>query len=78
MEVGAKKTPQREEASRVFGISDAAERFGVSTSTLKRGVKKGTFPAPIEISERRVGWLERDIVTWQQQRAEAVRAKSTA
>ncbi len=53
---------------RIFGASDAAARFGVSFSTLKRGWPKGIYPAPIRVSENRIGWLEADILIWQRER----------
>lgn len=34
------------------------EKLGVSPTTLWRMVKRGEFPAPIQISPGRVGWLE--------------------
>jgi len=33
---------------------------------LFRKVKDGTFPAPLQLGARRIGWRESDITTWQQ------------
>ena len=55
-------------AGRIFGAAGAAERLGVSVSTLKRGWPEGRFPPPIRTSESRIGWLETDIIRWQRDR----------
>ena len=39
---------------------------GLPRSTLYFFVKQGTFPAPIKIGVRSVGWLESDIAAWQE------------
>lgn len=53
---------------RIFGAAEAAACFGVSFSTLKRGWPVGRFPAPIRVSQNRIGWLEVDIARWQRER----------
>lgn len=55
-------------ACRIFGAADAAERLGISVSTLKRGWPKGVYPAPIRISEHRIGWLESELAQFQNER----------
>lgn len=45
-------------------LEDAADSIGTSTSTLQRMVRAGEFPAPRQISGRRVGWLIREIEEW--------------
>jgi len=57
-------------AGRIFGIAGAAERLGVSVSTLKRGWPEGRYPAPIRTSASRIGFLESDILRWQRERVE--------
>lgn len=55
-------------AGRIFGAAGAAERLGVSVSTLKRGWPIGRYPSPIRTGENRIGWLEVDILRWQRER----------
>jgi len=43
-----------------------------SRTTIYRGVRAGTFPAPIRITERRVAWRESDVQAWIQSRGEEV------
>ena len=39
-------------------------RTGLSRSTIYERIKEGTFPAPISLGARAVGWLESDIDLW--------------
>jgi prophage regulatory protein len=39
-------------------------RTGLSRSTIYLRIKKGSFPKPIKLSERAVGWLEQEIDAW--------------
>lgn len=43
---------------KVLGKKIICEMLGVSPTTLWRMVKRGDFPAPIQISPGRVGWVE--------------------
>ncbi|TIX72071.1 MAG: AlpA family phage regulatory protein [Mesorhizobium sp.] len=38
---------------------------GLPRSTIYDRIQKNTFPAPIKIGVRSVGWLEQDIAAWQ-------------
>ncbi|APW48445.1 hypothetical protein RA876_13630 [Rhodoferax antarcticus] len=37
---------------------------GFGKSSIYAGVKTGTFPAPVRLSARAVGWRESDIFQW--------------
>lgn len=39
-------------------------RFGLKRSTIYDAVKAGTFPAPIHLGARAVGWLESEVESW--------------
>jgi prophage regulatory protein len=41
---------------------------GLRRSSLYALVQAGKFPRPIKLSEKAVGWLELEIVDWQQRR----------
>lgn len=43
-------------------------RCGISRSSIYQGIKDGTFPAPIRLGNKSVGWIESDINNWIQQR----------
>jgi len=37
---------------------------GLSRSTIDRKIRENTFPRPLQISKRRVAWLEKDVLEW--------------
>ena len=39
-------------------------RTGLSRSTLYLRVAKGTFPAPVNLGARAVGWLADEVTAW--------------
>jgi prophage regulatory protein len=45
-------------------------RTGLSRSTIYLRIKKGTFPKPIKLGERAVGWLEQEIDSWLDERVQ--------
>ena len=48
---------------------DEVERAtGLPRSTIYEKIAKGSFPKPIRLSERAVGWLETEIEAWQKAR----------
>ncbi len=40
------------------------ERTGLPTSSLYLLISQGRFPKPVPISERSVGWVEREVDDW--------------
>ncbi len=40
------------------------ERTGLSRSTIYLRIQEGTFPQPINLGGRAVGWLEHEIESW--------------
>jgi prophage regulatory protein len=52
-------------------------RTGLSRSTIYLRVSQGTFPKPVSLGARAVGWVEAEIQEWLQQQIEASR-KATA
>ncbi|MGZ8183058.1 MAG: helix-turn-helix transcriptional regulator [Methylobacter sp.] len=39
-------------------------RIGLSRSTIYERIKAGTFPAPISLGAKSVGWIESEINAW--------------
>lgn len=39
-------------------------RTGLSCSTIYDGIKVGTFPAPIQLGPKSVGWVQSEIDAW--------------
>jgi prophage regulatory protein len=48
---------------------DVEALTGLSRATIYRHLRAGTFPRPIRLTDRLVGWLERDIEAWLASRA---------
>ena len=48
-------------------------RTGMSRSTIYARIQDGTFPRPILLGSRSVGWIEHEIDDWLQQRIKASR-----
>ena len=46
------------------------KRTGLSRSTIYLRIQKGTFPRPINLGARAVGWLENEIEAWLSERME--------
>ena len=46
-------------------------RTGLSRSTIYARIKAGTFPAPVSLGPRAVGWIENDVHCWLSDRIEA-------
>ncbi len=49
---------------RFLNVADVLNITSFSESTLWRKVKAGTFPKPVTLSKRRVGWREADVMKW--------------
>ncbi len=39
-------------------------RTGLGCSTIYDGIKAGTFPAPVQLGPKSVGWVESEINAW--------------
>jgi len=46
------------------------KRTGLSRSTIYLRIQEGTFPRPINLGARAVGWLENEIEKWLMDRIE--------
>jgi len=49
-------------------IADVCRVAGLPRATIYEMVSKGTFPKQVRLSPRAVGWLESEILEWQQAR----------
>lgn len=57
----------------VLKLPQVLARVGLSRSTWLQGVKRRVYPAPIRLSERRVGWTAASIDAWLADREAAIR-----
>ena len=58
-------------APAILRASQVVDMIGVSRTTLWRMVKSASFPSPIKLSERAVGWRARDVSAWIESRPTA-------
>ncbi len=57
------------ESDRIVTPRAVSARTSLSRTTIWRMVRKGQFPAPIPLSDNRIGWPESAITAWLTQRA---------
>jgi len=54
-----------------YRLKQVKARLNVSGSSIWAWVKKGTFPAPVKLSENTTAWSAADVEAWAQSRIEA-------
>jgi prophage regulatory protein len=60
-------------ADSILRLPAVKTRTGLSRSTIYLRISQGTFPRPVNLGGRAVGWLEAEIQEWLQRRIEASR-----
>lgn len=60
-------------ATAILRLPTVKARTGLSRSTIYLRVSEGTFPKPVSLGGRAVGWIESEIQQWLEQRIEASR-----
>ncbi len=60
-------------ATTILRLPAVKERTGLSRSTIYLKVSNGTFPSPISLGERAVGWIEEEIQIWIEQQIKQTR-----
>ena len=63
---GEPLTPKK--PGKLYRLPAVEERTGFKKSSVYAGVKAGTFPAPVRLSARAVGWREEDLDKWVSER----------
>lgn len=51
-------------AEKILRIREVEQVSGLKKTTIYQGVKQGTFPAPVRLSVRAVGWHAAAIFEW--------------
>lgn len=49
---------------KILRRTQVEERIGLSRSTLYSMIAEGTFPKPIRLGKRAVGWTESSLADW--------------
>lgn len=58
-------------AAQFYRLQQLKARLNVSGSSIWSWVKKGTFPAPVKLSENTTAWNAADVDAWAQSRIAA-------
>ena len=72
----AEKNPQHPTPTIILRRHAVQARTGLSRSTIYLRVAQGTFPRPIPLGPRAVGWLEGEVEAWLQAQVASVRRSS--
>jgi prophage regulatory protein len=59
----------------ILRLKDVVRRIGLSRSTIYQRISEGTFPKPISLGDRAIGWLESEIDAWLHRQIEASRGR---
>lgn len=51
-------------AHKVLRLNDVIGITGIGRSSIYKWMTDGTFPSPLSLGVRSVGWLEKDIQEW--------------
>ncbi len=52
------------ERNSILRCKQVKDKTGLSRSTIYQRIQEGTFPKPINLGARAVGWLENEIEAW--------------
>lgn len=63
---------------RIWRRKKVEAETGLGRSTIYAMVKAGTFPPPIDLGPRSVGWVGEEVLQWIDQRIEGSRDPSSA
>jgi prophage regulatory protein len=53
---------------RILRLPEVEAVIGIKRSQIYEDILDGTFPAPVPLGERAVGWIEDEVVAWQDAR----------
>jgi prophage regulatory protein len=56
---------------RIIRLKEVIDSTGLARSTVYKYVGEGTFPKPVSLGDRCVGWVEREVHEWILARIEA-------
>lgn len=59
--------------TKILRLPAVKNTTGLSRSTIYLRVSEGSFPAPVSLGGRAVGWIEAEVDAWLKQRIEASR-----
>lgn len=64
--------------ARILRLPAVRARTGLARSTIYLRMSEGSFPQPISLGPRAVGWIETEVDAWLQQQIETSRSEPEA
>ena len=65
-EARKKQEPEEHRLRRILRLHEVEALTGRKRSAIYEDIHAGLFPAPVPIGERAVGWLEDELIAWQE------------
>lgn len=56
---------------RIIRLQDVKHSTGLGRSTIYKYISEGSFPKPVSLGDRAVGWVESEVMGWVMARIEA-------
>ena len=57
-----------EHLTRIIRLAELPQFCGLKRTQIDQLIEERKFPRPVKLSARRKGWLESELIVWQQQR----------
>lgn len=73
---GSTSTSSANQSHRILRLPEVIGRVGLRRASIYLHISKGSFPKPISLGARAVGWLESDIDGWIAARIEVTRRQN--
>lgn len=74
--IDARRSPPPKRLPELVGYAEVAAEFGVSRRTIERMVRKGKFPAPLQITDNTVRWELATVNAWFEERKQGLAARA--
>jgi prophage regulatory protein len=57
-----------QQLQRIVRLAELPQFCGLRRTQIEQLIAEGKFPRPVKLSARRKGWLESELIIWQQER----------
>jgi prophage regulatory protein len=57
-------TGEKGMGEKILRLQDVKRKVGLGKTTIYEAMRQGTFPRPVRLGARAVGWLENSIDAW--------------
>jgi prophage regulatory protein len=58
------QAPDSETIPKMLTVKHLRDNLTLSRTAIYRGVRAGTFPAPVQLTPTRIAWRESDVLAW--------------